>query len=232
MAEVILALDRPSRAEAMELVDLLGDAGTFYKVGLELFTRAGPAVVRELREREKRVFLDLKLHDIPNTVARTVEALADLDVELATVHAAGGTPMMRAAADAAGSSSEGGMKLVAVTVLTSLAATDVSDVWGRTVEAVDDEVLRLAGLALEAGMDGVVSSAREAAPLRAALGREALLVTPGIRLAGGDHGDQKRVTTPGDAARAGADYLVVGRAVTAADDPPAALARVLDELDA
>ena len=229
MAEVIVALDRPSRGEAMALVDRLGEAGTFYKVGLELFTRAGPDVVRELRDRGKRVFVDLKLHDIPNTVSRAVASLAALDVSLATVHAAGGAPMLRAAAEAAREAPD--MRVVAVTVLTSLSAEDVGEAWGRTVASVDDEVLRLARLTLEAGLDGVVSSAREAAPLRAALGPQAVLVTPGIRLAGGERGDQKRVTTPREAAEAGADYLVLGRAVTAAADPAEAMATVLAQVE-
>ncbi len=228
MSDVIVALDRPDRDSAMELVDALGDAGDFYKVGLELFTRAGPDVVRELRDRGKRVFLDLKLHDIPNTVARAVEAVAALDVSLATVHAAGGGPMLRAAAEAAGER----VDLLAVTVLTSLSAGDVAETWGRPVGAVEDEVERLARLAVEGGMAGVVSSAREAARLRSALGPDALLVTPGIRLAGGDHGDQKRVTTPREATEAGADYLVLGRAVTAAPDPAAALDRVRADIAA
>lgn len=228
MARVIVALDLPSAGEALELVDRLGEAGTFYKVGLELFTRAGPDVVRALGDRGKQVFLDLKLHDIPNTVARALASMASLRVSLATVHAAGGGAMLRAAAearDAAGTS----MEVVAVTVLTSLSAADVAEAWGRPVPAVDAEVERLARLTREAGLDGVVSSPREAARLRRALGPGARLVTPGIRLAGGDRGDQKRVTTPREAVEAGADYLVVGRAVTAAADPVRALRRVLAE---
>jgi orotidine-5'-phosphate decarboxylase len=229
MAEVIIALDRPSRAEALELVDRLGEAAPFYKVGLELFTRAGPGVVRELRERGKEVFLDLKLHDIPNTVARTVESLASLEVALVTVHAIGGAAMLRAAARARDASADG-MEIVAVTVLTSLSAPELGETWGRSVETVDDEVLRLAWLTREAGLDGVVSSAREAAHLRARLGPDALLVTPGIRRAGDDRGDQKRVTTPRRAVEAGADYLVVGRTVTAAQDPVAALGEVRSDM--
>lgn len=225
MPHVIVALDVAERGRALEMVDRLGAEGDFYKVGLELYTRAGPDIVRALRERGKRVFLDLKLHDIPNTVGRAVEAAAGLDVELLTVHATGGVAMLRAAAEAA---CDAEMKVLAVTLLTSLEPRDVAEVWGRPVGSVPDEVLRLAELGVRAGVHGFVSSVHEAGALRASIGDGAYLVTPGIRLAGGDAHDQARVATPADAARAGADAVVVGRAVTAAPDPAAALARVLE----
>ena len=226
MPKVILALDTASAAEAFRLVKALGEAGDFYKVGLELYTRAGPSVVSALRARGKRVFLDLKLHDIPNTVVGAVSAASDLGVDLLTVHAAGGRTMLEAARGAR----TGATRLVGVTVLTSLAPDDLSVAWGRDIESMSAEVGRLADLAEASGLDGVVASAEEAAALRARHGPDFLLVVPGIRLAGTDRGDQKRVATPAAAVRAGADYLVVGRAVTSAPDPSAALATVLAEV--
>lgn len=242
MAEIVVALDVPSRDEALELVDLLGDAGEFYKVGLELFTREGPPVLRDLRERGKRIFLDLKLHDIPNTVRGAVEAAADEGVELLTVHAAGGRAMLEAGAEAAEGASVGapgapgaagapggGLRLLGVTILTSLSASDVGAVWGRDVPSVRDEVVRLAALGREAGLHGVVASALEANVLKRQLGPGFLVATPGIRLAGEPAHDQARVATPAEAVAAGADYLVVGRSVTAAGDPASALERMREE---
>lgn len=228
MAELILPLDQPSQREALALVDAMGDGVSFYKVGLELFTREGPGVIRALHGRHKRVFLDLKLHDIPNTVAGAVRAAVELEVELLTVHAGGGRAMMEAAAEAAG----GPLRLLAVTVLTSLSTEGLGQSWGRTIDDVEVEVRRLAGLASDCGIDGVVSSAHEVAGLRAALGPDAILVTPGIRLAGGEAHDQARVATPDAAVRDGADFLVVGRAITAAPEPLAALAQVLEAMEA
>jgi len=222
MAQLILALDTPSPTDALALVDRIGDVADFYKVGLELYTRAGPSVVQSLHTRRKRVFLDLKLHDIPNTVSGAVAAASDLGVDLLTLHAAGGRAMLEAAARAR----DGHLELLGVTVLTSLAAEDLGRVWGRGVTAVTEEVLRLAALVRDAGLDGVVSSVAEVAALRARLGSDFLLVAPGIRLPEGERGDQKRVATPAEAVSAGADYLVVGRAVTGADDPLRALKAV------
>jgi orotidine-5'-phosphate decarboxylase len=230
MAELIIALDVPDRRRALELVDRLGDAHDYYKVGLELFTGWGPEAVTELRARGKKVFLDLKLHDIPNTVAGAVRSAGGLGADLITVHAAGGSRMMEAAARAALDS--GGVRVVAVTVLTSLDAGELESVWGRRALDPAAEALRLARQAREAGVAGVVASAHEAPVLRSALGPEALLVTPGIRLEGDDLHDQMRVATPAWAVRAGADHLVVGRAVTATSDPPAALRRIRAEMEA
>jgi len=226
MSEIIIALDFPSQREALELVDQIGDGADFYKVGLELFTREGPGVVRALRGRGKRVFLDLKMMDIPNTVGRAVKAAADLDVELLTLHAAGGTEMMKAAQEAAGDR----LVLLAVTVLTSTSQPELEEIWGRQLGSVRDEVLRLADLARGAGIGGVVASAQEAEDLRARLGSEMLIVTPGIRLPSGSSDDQARVTTPQVALQAGATHLVVGRPITRAEDPVAALAEFRDHM--
>ena len=225
MAQVIIALDVPTLDQAMGLVDTLGEGTDFYKVGLELFTREGPSVIQALAERAKRIFLDLKLHDIPNTVARAVSRARDLDVDLLTLHATGGRRMMEAAAEAAGDD----LTLLGVTVLTSMTASDVEDSWGRGVDALEEEVVRLARLAQESGVGGVVASVREATPIKEAVGSDLLVVTPGIRLAGDDAHDQARVSTPAEAVAAGADYLVVGRSVTRAPDPAEALRRVCEE---
>ncbi|MEE8148232.1 MAG: orotidine-5'-phosphate decarboxylase [Longimicrobiales bacterium] len=227
MAEVIVALDYATGEEALGLVDALGSAGDFYKVGLELFSREGPEVVEALTQRDKRVFLDLKLHDIPNTVARSVAAAGELGVDFLTVHTTGGVPMMAAAAEAAG----GALTLLGVTVLTSMSVADVEAAWGRELGPLRDEVVRLAGLAREAGVGGVVASPMEARSLKRMMDSDLLVVTPGIRLGGDDHHDQARVTTPADAVDAGADYLVVGRSITRAPDPVAALALVRGQVE-
>lgn len=219
-----MALDYPSQRDALELVDALEGTVDFYKVGLELYTREGPGVVRALKGRGNRVFLDLKLLDIPNTVTRAVASAAALGVDLLTVHAQGGPAMLREAAAAAGEE----LDILAVTVLTSFTGSELGRVWGRDVPSVEEEVLRLAVLAREAGVSGVVASAREAQPLRSALGDDFLVVTPGIRLPGGERHDQARVSTPEAAVSAGASHLVVGRAVTGAADPAAAAREVLD----
>ncbi|HYH80391.1 MAG TPA: orotidine-5'-phosphate decarboxylase [Longimicrobium sp.] len=225
----IIALDVPSAAEAFALMDRLGPAADFVKVGLQLFTAEGPSVVRELRGRGTRVFLDLKLHDIPNTVAHAVESAARLDVDLLTLHASGGAAMLRAAADAA---SGARLQLLGVTVLTSMDAAALAQAWGRDRVAAEDEVGRLAALARDCGIPGVVASVHELLAVRRAAGEEMRVLTPGIRLAGDAAGDQSRVATPAEAARLGADYLVLGRSVTAAADPAAALERALAEIAA
>lgn len=227
MTEVIVALDRSSRREALELVRTLGEDVGFYKVGFELFTRAGPDVVSELRSLGKRVFLDLKLHDIPHTVARAVQAAADLEVELLTVHVAGGPEMMKAAQAAAGEE----LSLVGVTLLTSLSPNDVESAWGFSIDSIRKEVVRLATLARDNGLAGVVTSPHEASAVRRRLGRRPLIVTPGIRLPRGKAHDQARTATPHAAVRAGATHLVVGRAVTAATDPGEAMAALRRNLE-
>jgi orotidine-5'-phosphate decarboxylase len=226
MAEVIVALDYSSGDEALALVEQLGPPATFYKVGLELYTRCGPSFVESLKALGKRVFLDLKLHDIPNTVAGAARSAAELGVELLTVHVAGGGSMLEAAAEASGPHTH----ILGVTLLTSLTPAELEVVWGREIRSIREEVGRLTDLAVECGLDGVVASALEASWIRNRVEQDFLVVTPGVRSAGGDVGDQKRVATPAEAVSAGSDYLVVGRPITQADDPAAALTALLAEL--
>jgi orotidine-5'-phosphate decarboxylase len=232
MSEIIVALDLPSSAEALDLVDRLEDAVGFYKVGSPLFTRSGPALVRALTDRGKRVFLDLKYHDIPSTVANAVTAAAELGIELLTLHASGGAAMMRAAREARDAFGENGPRLLGVTILTSFSAVDVEQVWNKEILSVRDEVGRLAGIAVEAGIDGVVTSPLEVESLKRRHGPDFLIVTPGIRAAGDGLGDQARTASPGEAARAGSDFLVIGRPVFAAADPAAVVAAIRADIDA
>jgi len=228
MAEVIVALDVPGRSAALDLVRRL-DRARFFKVGLELFVREGPAIVREIRTSGRSVFLDLKLHDIPSTVAAAAGIAAELGVELLTLHASGGGRMIAAARRAI----EGtGTRLLAVTALTSMTAADLEEAFGGAGLTVEREVGRLADLAMGSGAHGVVCSPHEAAFLRARIGPEALIVTPGIRLEGDPADDQARSATPASARKAGVDYMVVGRSITRAPEPAAALAAVLDQLEA
>lgn len=225
--EVIVALDYADPADAFVLVARL-PGGTWYKVGLELFTRAGPPVVERLVRDGRRVFLDLKLHDIPNTVAGAVRSASRLGAELLTVHGAGGDAMLRAAAAAAGESnaaSGGALRLLAITVLTSLDDDGLAMIAGPGA-SVAETAGRLTELARAAGIDGAVCSVEEASAVRALGGEGFLVVTPGIRLPGQAAHDQRRVATPERARAASADYLVVGRSITAAEDPAAALADI------
>lgn len=228
MAEIIVALDVVDRDAALELIGRLPPSATFFKVGLELFVGSGPRVVRELRAIDRRVFLDLKLHDIPNTVRAAAAAAADLDVELLTLHASGGARMI---ADARAAVEGSRTRILAVTVLTSLTGGDLDEIWGKEGSTPPGEVARLAELAMANGAHGVVCSAREAACLRGRLGPDALIATPGIRLLGDGADDQARVATPREARDAGADFLVLGRSVTRASDPGAAYARATRELE-
>ena len=225
--EVIVALDYPDPEAAFDLVDRL-PPGTWYKVGLELFTRSGPAVVHRLVEEGRHVFLDLKLHDIPNTVVGAARAAAAMGVRLLTLHASGGEAMLRAAADAVLEENErsaSDTRLLAITVLTSLDDAGLASIMGPGA-GVEHSVGRLAGLARESGVHGVVSSVAECRAIKLACGQDFLVVTPGIRLAGEGAEDQKRVATPAVARAAGADFLVVGRSITRADDPAAALEHI------
>lgn len=223
MNPLIVALDFESAAKARELVSRLRDHISFYKVGLELYAAAGMEFVRELIGQGKDVFLDLKLYDIGETVKRAVAQVAASGVRFTTVH--GSKVIMRAAVEGRGSAP---LKLLAVTVLTSFDQDDLADL-GYPCTVADLVALRVRK-AREAGIDGIVCSPLEAAAVRTIAGPEAILVTPGVRSAGAGKGDQKRVSTPAEALRAGADYLVIGRQVTRAEDPSAEALRILEEI--
>jgi len=227
---VIVALDFPDGEKALQFVHRLPPGSCRLKVGKELFTSAGPALVRELVALQHDVFLDLKFHDIPNTVARACEAAAQLGVWMLNVHASGGRRMMEAAVAALDGSAARRPLLIGVTVLTSMGPEDLAEVGVQADPAA--QVERLAKLAKTAGLDGVVCSPREAARLRSSLGDEFVLVTPGVRPAGASRDDQTRVMTPADAIRDGAGYLVIGRPVTQAPDPVAALDAINAEIRA
>jgi orotidine-5'-phosphate decarboxylase len=222
--EVVLALDVPAAAEALSLVERL-PALRWVKVGPILMTREGPGLIRTLLDRGIQVFLDLKWHDIPNTVAGAVTAAREVGVGMATVHALGGREMLEAAAAAA----DGRLDLVGVTVLTSYQATEYARATGREKVDLASEVQRLAGIALGAGLRGVVCSAREVSVLRERLGPDPYLVVPGIRRSTDAVGDQVRVATAREAAESGATHLVVGRPVLQAQDPAAALDELFKE---
>lgn len=227
-ARIIVALDFPRGEQAVEFVEQLRPGSCRLKIGKELFTREGPDLVRRFVGQGHEVFLDLKFHDIPNTVARACEAAAELGVWMINVHAAGGEKMMVAAREALGSIQGEKPLLIAVTVLTSMSAEDLSSV-GVAAEP-GEQVLRLAGLTRDAGLDGVVCSPQEAALLRAKLGPSFRLVTPGVRPQGASMDDQTRVLTPAEAIKAGSDYLVMGRPITQAGDPVATLEGINAEL--
>ncbi len=226
--QAIVALDAPALAGAWAIVERLGEDCDFYKVGSELFTAEGPRVVRRLGGAGKAVFLDLKYHDIPATVRGAVRSAAATGARLISVHASGGRAMLEAAVEGAGER----CGVLAVTVLTSLDARALADSWGRDDIEIAAEVLRLADLARSAGVHGVVCGGPEAARVRARHGETLEVLVPGIRLAGSAVGDQARVVTPGDAARAGAGYVVLGRTVTASPDAREAMRRVATELAA
>lgn len=230
---VLVALDVDTRPEAERLADLLQDQVGGFKVGMRLFYREGPPVVRRLAQRPGMVFLDLKLHDIPQTVGQATRALIGLGADMLNVHASGGLEMMRAAVTAAreeaGRSGVHPPRMLAVTVLTSLDRAALSDEIGIR-GGPNGVVRRWATLARDAGMDGVVCSPREITPVREALGPDFLIVTPGIRPADAAGDDQKRTATPAEAVRRGADYLVIGRPITAARDPVRAVREIVAEL--
>jgi orotidine-5'-phosphate decarboxylase len=226
-SSIIVALDYPDAAPALALAAQLRGSGCRLKIGKELFTRAGPPLVAKLQEQGFEIFLDLKFHDIPNTVAQACKAAAALGVWMVNVHALGGKAMLQAAREALESQPKR-PRLIAVTVLTSLDTVDLAEIGLAGSPA--DNVLRLARLAQASGMDGVVCSPREITRLRAELGPQFELVTPGIRPAGSAQNDQKRVMTPAQALQAGATYLVIGRPITAAPDPLAALRGIQAEI--
>ena len=230
---LIVALDVSTMEEMKDIVDTLGDAVSFYKVGMELFYAAGEDTVAYLRDCGKSVFLDLKLHDIPNTVAQGVKSLTRLGANLITIHGQGGAVMLKAAADAAREAAEElGVerpKLLAITVLTSFDDTTWSGIGGQL--PIADQVRRLALLAKDAGVDGVVASPLEAKLIREACGDDFLIVTPGIRPAFAAANDQKRIATPSSALRDGASRLVIGRPITKADNPREAVRMILEEME-
>lgn len=223
---IIVALDVPERERALQLVRELRDSAGMFKVGLQLFIADGPAIVRAIRDEGADVFLDLKLHDIPNTVARAVESAAQLGVSMLTLHLAGGAEMIRAAVSARSAE----LLLLGVTVLTSsidetLRATGVE-------ASVNEQVVRLATLGRECGIRGFVASAHELSSVRQRFGRDVVFVIPGLRPTGVALGDQQRVMSPGEAVRLGADYLVIGRPITSAAEPRAACEQILAEISA
>ena len=224
---LIVALDVSTATAARKIVAAVGDSAHAYKVGMQLYTAEGPSLVRELVGSGRRVFLDLKYHDIPNTAAAAVREAAYLGVAMLTVHASGGGEMLRAAVQAAQAANHG-LMVLAVTVLTSLDEDDLGTIGLRG--GVLEQVLRLAALALSNGCQGVVSSAREAAALREKFGRDFAIVTPGVRLAGSGPHDQARVVTPAEAIAAGASHIVVGRPIADAPDPAAEARAILGQI--
>ncbi len=231
--ELIVALDVEDGDLAIALVKDLDGVVGFFKVGSRLFTACGPGIIGDIKDAGAGVFLDLKFHDIPATVAGSVKAAVEIGADMLTIHTSGGADMMRAAAEAASEQAEKLSRrkpvLVGVTVLTSLSTDELSEVFGYTGD-IPDLVMRLAGLARESGLDGVVSSVWEAGMIREGLGGGFVIVTPGIRPGDSAIGDQKRVATPRDALMAGADYIVVGRPIIKAPSPRAAAVEILNEL--
>jgi len=232
---LIVALDVATLAEEEKALRELGGTVSFFKVGNQLFTAAGPRAVEAIKETGAKVFLDLKYHDIPNTVERTAQAACDLGVDLFNVHALGGFEMMECAAKAVWNWSEEkgrpGPKILGVTVLTSLSEASLKDVMGETNRTLEEEVLMLARMTSSAGLDGVVASPEEIVPIKEACGKEFIVLTPGVRPQGSEMGDQKRVLTPGEAIRRGADYLVVGRPILSALNPREAAGAILKEME-
>ena len=225
---LIVALDVSSATQARQLVQSIGESATTYKIGKQLFTAEGPQSVRDLIASGRKVFLDLKFHDIPNTVRAAVRSAAELGVSMLTVHASGGSKMLKAAVEAAAQSPSRPM-ILAVTVLTSLSDDDLQET--GVSGTVLSQVLRLGALARKAGCGGLVASAKEAAELRRELGEGFAIVTPGVRPAGAAAGDQARVVTPRDAIIAGASHLVVGRPITEASDPAKAARAIIGEIE-
>ncbi len=227
-SRLIVALDLPGRAEALDAVGKLAGRVGYFKLGLEIFVREGPGLVQELLQRGQRVFLDLKLHDIPNTVAGAVRSAGRLGVHMLTLHASGGRRMLEAARDAAASAPSPPM-LLAVTALTSLSEEETRSI--GIADAVEAWVGRLAGIACSAGLNGLVASPLEAAGIRRQYGDRLKIVTPGIRAAGAEAQDQARTAEPGQAILAGADYLVVGRPILRAPDPGAAADLIVAQIE-
>lgn len=232
--KIIVALDVPTKEEALAIVEELGDAVGAYKIGMQLYNAVGPEILDEVAKRNGKVFLDLKFHDIPNTVASAARTVANLGVFMFNVHASGGYTMMAEAAKALKEESEqlGVEKplLIAVTVLTSMSEEEMQKEVGVS-RSIGEQVVALAKMAKEAGMDGVVASPLEIEMIREACGPDFLIVTPGIRPRDAALGDQKRVKTPGEAVRDGADYLVIGRPITKASDRMTAVKDIVSEIE-
>ena|SRR5882724_191450 len=222
--KIIVALDVATKEKALELVEQLGDQISFFKIGLQLYTAEGPEIVRAVLAAGAKVWLDLKLYDIPNTVARAVESASHLGVQMLTIHLSGGSEMIRAATAARASD----MLLLGVTVLTSATERTLREI--GIADSVDDQVLRLAKLGMEAGIDGIVASSYELKMLRTEFGDKIKIAVQGIRPIWAEPGDQKRFVTPRQAMEAGADYIGIGRPITAHQNPREAIAKVLDEL--
>ncbi len=223
---LIVALDFPTQAKALALVSVLSGSVSTYKVGLQLFTAEGPGIVRAVAATGANIFLDLKLHDIPNTVAKAVAAAGELGVQMLTVHLSGGRAMLEAAVGAR----PPGLSLLGVTVLTSATPETLSETGVNS--DIEEQVLRLATLGHECGIDGLITSPHEVQMLRGRLGNQIKLITPGVRPSWAAADDQKRFTTPSEALKNGSDYLVIGRPITADPDPVAAVARLLEEMAA
>lgn len=226
---LIVALDVSTAAAAQKMVAAVGDSASIYKVGMQLYTAEGPKIVRDLVSSGRKVFLDLKFHDIPNTVASAVREAAALGVHMLTVHGSGGNKMLSAAAEVAKGTVGSAPLVLAVTVLTSMDQNDLNSV--GVTGSVADQVVRLARTAIQSGCGGVVASVQEAALLRREVGGEFAIVTPGIRPAGSAIGDQARVATPAEAMAAGATHIVVGRPIMAAQDPRRAAQEVIAEMN-
>lgn len=226
--DVIVACDFASRQQTMEFLDKFQGAKPFVKIGMELFYAEGPQIVRDIKARGHKIFLDLKLHDIPNTVMKAMRVLSELDVDMCNVHAAGTRAMMEAAIKGLTRADGSRPMLIAVTQLTS---TDQESMERDLLieRPIDEVVMHYAKTAADAGLDGVVCSPLEAGKVHSHCGQGFVTVTPGVRFAGGDTGDQKRVMTPAQAKKAGSDYIVVGRPITAAPDPAAAYERCVVE---
>lgn len=226
---LIVALDFPDLAGAETAMDRLSGLVSYYKIGHQLFTASGPRAIEAVKQRHAKVFLDLKYHDIPNTVAGAVSAAASLGVDMLNVHASGGPDMMRAAAEAAGRASCK-PRLLAVTALTSLDARVLEQTFGVSGMAVESLVIRLAILARDSGLDGVVASPMEITAIRENLGGAFTILTPGIRPPGSLPDDQNRTASPAEAVSRGADFIVVGRPITQAQDPAAAAGKIISEI--
>ena len=231
---IIIAFDVENKCEALQLAEKLGDKARFVKIGSQLYTREGPSIVNELKSMGKRIFLDLKYHDIPNTVAKSAEAAVALGVDIFNIHVSGGMAMARACVESVNKASEKyGVKrpvVLGVTILTSFDENEIKNVWGFDC-SITEQVERMALLAKESGLDGVVASPREIGMIREACGDDFIILTPGIRPQWASKDDQKRIMTPAEAIKTGSDYIVIGRPVTKAEKPQEAFSRILDEIE-